>query len=307
MPMLHAAPAPYDTTICVGSCVRFRDASPGGPASRRWYFPGGTPAGYGGSGEVEVCYDTPGRYDVVLQVENGAEVDSVIRHIAVDLPGPSRSVTIGRLEGALGDTVTLRLELSGGGGASGIYRPFMARLRYDRSLLHPLPPDTVFPGSGADRLLTIRGGADPGSGLLATVRFLVTLGDADRCPITFDTLGWAGGCSDDLRGIDGEFIMTGLCENGGLRLVRDGRPASLKPSWSEDGSLVVDYHLDEDGPVRIYLVDMAGAYAATIVDEPRGPGAYSTVVGRIGVPKGSYLCVMETPSRMLSAPVVVGR
>jgi hypothetical protein len=55
MPMLHAAPAPYDTTICVGSCVRFRDASPGGPTSRRWYFPGGTPAGYGGSGEVEVC------------------------------------------------------------------------------------------------------------------------------------------------------------------------------------------------------------------------------------------------------------
>jgi hypothetical protein len=253
------------------------------------------------------CYDTPGRYDVVLQVENGAEVDSVIRHIAVDLPGPSRSVTIGRLEGALGDTVMLRLEMSGGGAAWGIYRPFMARFRYDRALLHPLPPDTLFSGSGGDRLLTIRGGADPGSGLLATVRFLVTLGDADRCAITFDTLAWTGGCTDDLRGIDGEFIMTGLCANDGLRLVRDGRPASLKPSWSEDGALVVDYHLDEDGPVRIYLVDMTGAYAATIIDEPREPGTYSTITRRIGVPKGSYLCVMETPSRRLSVPVVVGR
>lgn len=62
--------------VCSGSTVEFTDVSYHQITSRLWTFEGGTPSTSTDEMPV-VTYDTPGKYDVTLQVWNGAEEESL--------------------------------------------------------------------------------------------------------------------------------------------------------------------------------------------------------------------------------------
>ena len=78
-----AAPPPVaafsvsDSTICAGSCVDFTDLSTNNPNSWFWVFSGSTPSFSTLQDPDNICYLTPGIYDVTLIVENSSGSDTL--------------------------------------------------------------------------------------------------------------------------------------------------------------------------------------------------------------------------------------
>ena len=79
------------STICVEECVQFSDESTGQEiTSWEWTFQGGTPSSFSGQNPPQVCYDTPGTYEVSLTAENeaGSDTETISDYITVESCGP---------------------------------------------------------------------------------------------------------------------------------------------------------------------------------------------------------------------------
>jgi len=61
-----------NTSICVGSCISFTDASTNNPTAWNWSFPGATTSSSTSQNPSNICYNTPGTYNVSLTAINGS-------------------------------------------------------------------------------------------------------------------------------------------------------------------------------------------------------------------------------------------
>lgn len=61
-----------NTSICVGSCISFTDASTNNPTAWNWSFPGSTTPSSTQQNPSNICYNTPGTYNVSLTAINGS-------------------------------------------------------------------------------------------------------------------------------------------------------------------------------------------------------------------------------------------
>ena len=67
-----------DSVICTGNCLDYFDSSYYNPTSWNWYFEGGTPSYSTLQNPSNICYYTPGQFDVKLVVSNQYYSDSLI-------------------------------------------------------------------------------------------------------------------------------------------------------------------------------------------------------------------------------------
>jgi PKD repeat protein len=58
------------TAACCYSCIEFSDLSLNNPTSWSWYFPGASPSLSSAQNPTNICYNTPGTYDVKLITSN---------------------------------------------------------------------------------------------------------------------------------------------------------------------------------------------------------------------------------------------
>lgn len=73
----------HPTLMCEGTCIDFRDSSRYGPDVWKWTFQGGIPSSHEGRTPPKICYETPGKYEVQLIVENESGSDTTTRLITV--------------------------------------------------------------------------------------------------------------------------------------------------------------------------------------------------------------------------------
>ncbi len=74
------------TAICPGSTVNFTDLSIGNATTRTWTFPGGTPS-TSTAVSPSVVYNTPGVYDVILQISDGTTSNTMTKSAYINLNG----------------------------------------------------------------------------------------------------------------------------------------------------------------------------------------------------------------------------
>lgn len=80
-------------TICVNNCVLFSSDHSLIPGTFDWTFQGGN-INTSSLSEVEVCYDSPGTYDVSLFIEHcGVSIDTLFSEAITVLPSPSYQLT----------------------------------------------------------------------------------------------------------------------------------------------------------------------------------------------------------------------
>jgi Leucine-rich repeat (LRR) protein len=99
------------------------------------------------------------------------------------------------------------------------------------------------------------------------------------------------------------------CKAGGTRLVTTARPNSLtamRPNPVHDVGAIT-YTVREDGNVQMFLVDILGNVAKTIVSGEHHAGEYQTSVPVKDLPTGTYFLVMQTPNAILTERVQVRR
>ncbi|MEO8149447.1 MAG: PKD domain-containing protein [Bacteroidia bacterium] len=66
-----------DTSFCDNGCINFSDASANNPSDWQWFFPGATPSTSSLQNPVNICYSSPGNYDVTLIACNAAGCDTI--------------------------------------------------------------------------------------------------------------------------------------------------------------------------------------------------------------------------------------
>ena len=66
-----------NTSICVGSCISFTDASTNNPTAWNWSFPGSTTSSSTSQNPSNICYNTPGTYNVSLTAINGSGTNTL--------------------------------------------------------------------------------------------------------------------------------------------------------------------------------------------------------------------------------------
>lgn len=64
--------------ITAGDCVDFTDMSTGGPTYWQWSFPGAQTVSSNVQNPTNICYYYAGVYDVILEVQNGNDIDTEI-------------------------------------------------------------------------------------------------------------------------------------------------------------------------------------------------------------------------------------
>lgn len=65
-------------TITAGDCIYFTDMSTGGPTAWQWSFPGAQTLNSNVQHPTNICYYYAGIYDVILEVQNGTDIDTEV-------------------------------------------------------------------------------------------------------------------------------------------------------------------------------------------------------------------------------------
>ncbi|HEU4718109.1 MAG TPA: PKD domain-containing protein [Bacteroidia bacterium] len=73
-----AAFSANDHQVCEGTCIDFTDNSTGTPTGWTWSFPGAVPSSSTQQNPTNICYNTPGNYNVTLIVTNAFGSDTTV-------------------------------------------------------------------------------------------------------------------------------------------------------------------------------------------------------------------------------------
>ncbi len=84
-------------TITAGDCINFNDQTDGNPTSWSWSFPGALTTTSTNQHPANICYNTPGTYDVILQAQNASDQDTYICEDCITV-NPDPTVPIANFE-----------------------------------------------------------------------------------------------------------------------------------------------------------------------------------------------------------------
>ncbi len=180
----------------------------------------------------------------------------------------------------------------------GVNRSFTAVLRFNKTML--VPQDGSFVSKqvqGSDLVVTYTGSSSVTQGVLLNLPFTAALGDDSCTTVTIDSFRWSTPNISITRQ-NGNFCLTGLCTQGGTRLVNPEGAVTLSqpipnPAFN---SIEIDYNLIEQGHTTITLYDVLGHEVMSLVDDDQKPGAYSVVADISSLPAGRYIYTLRTPT-----------
>jgi len=168
---------------------------------------------------------------------------------------------------------------------------------------------------GTDRVVTVTGALPAGmtSGTLSKLEFIAALGELTTGAVKLESVNWKG-TSGDARVVantlhDGSFTLTGICTNGGARLVLANGTEGLKsviPNPSS-GTVRIAYDLVERGQTRLTITDLVGREVGIVYTGNRIEGAYEDTFDATKLSTGVYVIVLETPTARMSTMMQVVR
>jgi len=223
--------------------------------------------------------------------------------------GTGATVAVPATEGEIGTRVTIPLMLTGSNrliiaGA----RQFTAKLRYNRTVL-------VYKGAfevttdGNDNIVTVTGSAQDSTGVLASMEFLVTLGNAERTDLVIDTVIWQGSPSVYTDRVNGSFQALGVCKEGNtVRLIHRKSTTAITAIAPQPAVDVIDVEvlIGTDGPMSLHVIDLAGSTVANLVyDEKAKAGTRRFTFDVSPLITGSYYIVMQTPHQLHTASLII--
>jgi hypothetical protein len=215
-----------------------------------------------------------------------------------------------RAEIAVGETVRVPLMLNGSSGLNlSSATAFSARVRLDGPSLEPAMSLLDDRRVNNERILTVSGNRAPSQteGTLLELSLRGLLGTAPCTRVLLDSLWWNDIQVRVVRGDAICEICVKICEEGGARLFDGAGRVQLFQNRPNPFNTMteIDYEVIERGVTRLYVSDMLGRRVATLVDGEVEPGLYRVRFDAGGLSSGSYVCVLITPSSVLSILMIV--
>ncbi|MCU0425503.1 MAG: YCF48-related protein [Candidatus Kapabacteria bacterium] len=238
------------------------------------------------------------------------------------------AVQTDRQSASAGDTVMIRLMLLesqnlDAGRNRGKAQSFNAVLKIrNESVLAP-KGTLSFPAGLSENILLGNGGKtielkniprtrDMKTGVLAEIPASVLLGNATSTAIEFLSFEWSD--TQEQRSIQtvvDSSLATVVCTAGGRpRLIQRRTIASLQaiaPNPVSNGKATAEFSLLETGNTALFLVDVLGRKVRTYFDKAMDWGRYAETLDVSGLPDGTYMLVLQTPSEILRQRIQIIR
>ncbi|MBS1914318.1 MAG: SBBP repeat-containing protein [Bacteroidetes bacterium] len=257
------------------------------------------------AGATSRTYTTPAVADYSV-IATSADGCSAMLGPVRPAAAASSEIGVGDIAAAPGEHVLIPLVMASSQNLDRVgAHAFEARLRFNKTLL--IPADQSNSTIAADeRIVTVRGTRAPNmeTGELLRLEFTAALGNDSVTALRLEGFRWldtAGGAVS-VQVQSGTFHLIGICESGGTRLLAAAgltKIAAMRPNPAT-GIVEIEYDIAERGFTELYLADMRGERAATLVQGILTPGRYLVAFDTDGMPSGSYRCVLATPTERLT-------
>ena len=189
-------------------------------------------------------------------------------------------------------------------------KSFRVSLLFNRSMLWP---EAVSSTTGVASLTTEAAGgnlrsiievtqdASPVDGIIAELTCLVMLGNDDATSLVIEAFEWLEGTTRTQL-LSGRFVATGICEEGGKRLLAPPGVPSLQRNAPNPFSSTTElqWYLPEDASIELCVYNSLGRRVAVLASGYHTTGHHRAVFDASGLPSGVYVAVLRTPDGMQS-------
>ncbi|MAT40495.1 MAG: hypothetical protein CL946_12940 [Ectothiorhodospiraceae bacterium] len=286
------------------------DFSPGSPFS----VIGSVPVTLlpGETAQIEVQFDDPGAdgdFSDMLVFTYNPSCEPFEIEVTGSRGEASVTIEVGSVAADAGSRISVPIYLRNARaldlfGATGISTIF----RYRYIILAPQfsPAGTVV-GDWREIPLTLplTTGADE---VAMRLEFIAMLGTIESTELQVINSQGIGG-QVDITEVPGEFILSDVCREGGVRLFDSSVPITLAQNAPNpfNGQTRIDYYLIERGNVTLKVLDRLGREVKTLVNRYMEPGAYSAEFDANGLPSGIYFYILQTPSHHIVRTMMLAK
>jgi hypothetical protein len=212
------------------------------------------------------------------------------------------------------DNLTIPLSIvSSQGLPLNLNRAFTVKISFNKTMLVPNGP----PAGGTIGTPTVNGNnlvvpytarSSSTQGVIAELPFIAALGDDSCTAITIESFTW-NAPSISVTLVNGEFCDTGLCKQGGTRLINPDTQLTLSAAQPNpaNNSIQINYRLIEHGRTRLVVYDVLGREVLRLVDADMEPGSYTVDADVSMLPAGTYVYSLRTPTIVKSNHLEIAR
>jgi len=249
-----------------------------------------------------------GDYTVTIIDSNGCENTSLPYHFSTLTASATVGVPI-LLYSNTGDTVSIPLSLlSSERLRENNATKYTTVIKFNKTLLAPLPPLPLGVENGNNRVITIVDTSTVTTGLLKQLRFIAGLGNDSCTEITIESFEYLDAPVQVLRE-SGKFCLRDLCYGGGARLFEPEGLLRLTQSYPNPSTdhIKIEFDLLERGQTELYLTNVLGERVKTVFESELIPGSYVRQVDISDLPSGEYFYVLKTPTQRLARTMKIAR
>jgi hypothetical protein len=295
--IIYPAPATPVVTVAGDTLT----STPG--VTYQWYMEG---APVTGATQQQYITSVYGNYTVATTDTNGCRAVSLPATLAPPDVMGSSLVELDEYEAVPGEHLHIPLQLAGSQklDEAGAHE-YMTRIRFFKHLLYPAGTTPRGEEDGNYRVITLTGTRPNGMqlGELCTMELVAALADTLETPLEIEEFVWQDG-KVTVQKRNGKVRITP--EGGWTRYRPEGRMMLCAPRPNPAVEITaINYETVEPGHTRLYITDMMGGRALTLLDEETTPGLNTVLFDASLLPSGSYFIILQTPSARAIQPLEV--
>ena len=222
----------------------------------------------------------------------------------------SADIKIGNITASAGETIKLPVTISNiQNFDNNFHKNLNIDLRFDKTVLScddaSLKNCSNIDGDYRVMTIPIPVSALTSDPAVISKSFMGMLGRVESTPLEIDSVYFDQGAIT-ANETDGLFTLN-ICPAGGGRLFDpDGKATSIQivPNPA-NGQSIINYHIIEPGNVEIYITDIMGGNAGTLLKSEMQPGSYTMNFDAGELMAGTYILHMRTPTQSISKKVTI--
>ncbi|OGU42290.1 MAG: hypothetical protein A2X61_05935 [Ignavibacteria bacterium GWB2_35_12] len=270
--------------------------------TNEWSVENGTQIGSGKGTTFQVRWDSAGTGKVIVGqtiTTTGCHASDTLI-ITIDASQYAAVLDIPDMSAEPGEEITLPIylrnaELLRNTNVTG----FIADLKFNASLLEPIettPIGTLSP-DGKERIIPLRLGVTPSSdSTIQYLSFLATLGNDSTTVLRLENVSSIPP-NVNIGSLPGTFTLTGICREGGARLVGYGPVVSVLINPNPVSSYCKIEYQTYKGYTKLYIINSFGETVKTLVDGELLAGWHTADFDLSNVPSGLYFVILQNESK----------
>jgi hypothetical protein len=189
------------------------------------------------------------------------------------------------------------------------YSGLRTTIRFNATILEPLDFDYLSDEIvDNERIMKLELLFDQMQGdVIKTLKFRVALGNDSVSYIIPEFTELIGSNKIKLYEKSGKVSVSGLCEDGGLRLFYSEGELLLEQNTPNPAinQTTVNFEIIEKGKTQLFVTDINGNIVKEILSAELIAGSYQYQIETTDLPQGSYFYILQTPTQRITRKMLI--